>query len=110
MVTVEKRMVQFTQNCSPYSSGERASFNLVEAGKLVGRGIAFYVKRDDHGDWVPDNGENDDNVKQADQDGSADGEGEAGTDGEGKTQPTRRTAASKPTARSGQQRRPRAKL
>lgn len=111
----EKRLVQFDKVCSPYLSGEVASFVPIAAAKLVSKGIAHYVAKGDSG-WVPVNEKGepiDGNFEQNDEDeseqeGTEEGSGgEPEEEGEGEGQEAE--AASKPTkAKRG--RRKRAKL
>lgn len=71
MDTNEKRTVMFDKNCSPYLSGECATFPVLQANTLVTRGIAHYVKKDAKGNWVPVKGEksnDDDELLKADAD------------------------------------------
>lgn len=42
----ERQMVLFTQNCSPYLSGERAAFGIREATRLRDRKLAVFVDSD----------------------------------------------------------------
>lgn len=69
-----QRTVKFDSNCSPYLSGECATFPIRQAATLVTRGIAHYVQKDKDGQWVPVEGES--NVDVHTENAGIDGSGE----------------------------------
>jgi len=78
-VDPNKRSVKFDHNCSPYLSGDIATFPVVEAGRLVSKRIAHYVKQNKKGEWVPDDepkgAKNEQaNVESTDDDGQTGGD------------------------------------